>query len=340
MRLTNEWINGDCLKELKKMPDESVDLVITSPPYHNLRVYSNDPSDLSNCESYEEYYYLLGLVIAECQRVLKKGGKFVMQFEDYNYTLGRDNKMGQECLVGDINKIMLDNDFSLWTKAFWRKYSAQRAMLAQGNLYYRNMKARDTILAANVGYVFVYKKAGDCELIKASDITLEEWADWADGVWNIPNSGISHSTPFAEELVRRCVKLWSCPGDTVLDPFSGAGTTNKVAVECGRNAIGIELQKEWYDLAIEKRFSLWDDSVYESDDSVEKMKERFNEQLIVGKEQSAKGKAEKEEKKAMSDKKKNLQAQIKELEAELVALGIKKAEIKKIKDNVKVDENN
>ena len=84
MRLTNEWINGDCLKELKKMSDESVDLVITSPPYHNLRVYSNDPSDLSNCESYEEYYYLLGLVIAECPRVLKKGGKFVMQFEDYN----------------------------------------------------------------------------------------------------------------------------------------------------------------------------------------------------------------------------------------------------------------
>lgn len=337
MRLTNEWINGDCLKELKKMSDESVDLVITSPPYHNLRVYSNDPSDLSNCESYEEYYYLLGLVIAECQRVLKKGGKFVMQFEDYNYTLGRDNKMGQECLVGDINKIMLDNDFSLWTKAFWRKYSAQRAMLAQGNLYYRNMKARDTILAANVGYVFVYKKAGDCELIKASDITLEEWADWADGVWNIPNSGISHTTPFAEELVKRCIKLWSCPGDVVLDPFAGCATTNKVAIECGRNAIGIELQKEWYDLAIKKRFSLWDDSVYESDDSIEKMKERFNEQLLLGKEQSAKGKAEKEEKKAMSDKKKKLQSQIKELEAQLTALGVKKSEIKKIKDEVKVE---
>ena len=104
MRLKNEWINGDCLKELKKMDAESIDLIITSPPYHNLRVYSNDPSDLSNCESYEEYYYLLGLVIAECERVLKPGGKFVMQFEDYNYTVGRDNKMGQESLTGDINK--------------------------------------------------------------------------------------------------------------------------------------------------------------------------------------------------------------------------------------------
>ena len=335
MRLTNTWINGDCLKELKKIPDESVDMIITSPPYHNLRVYSNDPCDLSNCESYEEYYYLLGLVIAECQRVLKKGGKFIMQFEDYNYTLGRDNKMGQESLTGDINKIMLDNNFSLWTKAFWRKYSAQRAMLAQGNLYYRNMKARDTILAANVGFVYVYKKAGDCELIKASDITLAEWADWADGVWNISNSGIGHTTPFAEELVKRCIKLWSCPNDIILDPFAGAGTVNKVAIECGRNAIGIELNREFYDLAVEKRFSLWSDSIYESDDSIEKMKERFNEQLLVGKEQSANAKAEKEEKKTLTNKKKSLQTQIKELEAQLTALEVKKSEITKIKNSAK-----
>src|SRR5574344_558449 len=335
MRLTNNLINGDCFKELKKMSDESFEFVIISPPYHNLRVYSNDPSDLSNCESYEEYYYLLGLVIAECQRVLKKGGKFVMQFEDYNYTLGRDNKMGQECLVGDINKIMLDNDFSLWTKAFWRKYSAQRAMLAQGNLYYRNMKARDTILAANVGFVYVYKKAGDCELIKASDITLAEWADYADSVWNISNSGIGHTTPFAEELVKRCIKLWSCPGDTILDPFAGAGTVNKVAIENHRNAIGFELNKEFYNMANEKRFSLWDDSVYETDDSVDKMIERFNKELEAGKEQSASAKEEKKVQKEMVDKKKKLQSDIKNLEAQLAALGVKKAEMKSIKDDAK-----
>lgn len=304
MRIENKWINGDCLKELKKLKDESVHLVVTSPPYHNLRVYSNDPCDLSNCETYEEYYYLLGLVIAECKRVLVPGGKFVIQYEDYNYTLGRDGKNGQESLTGSINDIFLDNGFSLWTKAFWRKYSAQRAMLAQGNLYYRNMKARDTILAANVGFVYVYKKEGDCEVIKASDITLAEWAEIADGVWNIPNSGIGHTTPFAEELVKRCIKLWSCPGDTVLDPFAGAGTVNKVAIENHRNAIGIELNKEFYDLANEKRFSAWTDADFECDDSIDKMKERFNEQLILGKEQSAKAKAEKEAKKAVREAKK------------------------------------
>lgn len=304
MRLTNNWIHGDCLKELKKISDESVHLIITSPPYHNLRVYSNDPSDLSNCESYEEYYYLLGLVIKECERVLVPGGKFVMQYEDYNYTLGRDGKNGQESLTGAINEIFLDNGFSLWTKAFWRKYSAQRAMLAQGNLYYRNMKARDTILAANVGFVYVYKKAGDCEVIKASDITLAEWADWADGVWNISNSGIGHTTPFAEELVKRCVKLWSCPGDNVLDPFAGAGTVNKVAIENHRNAIGIELNEEFYSIAKEKRFDLWDDSIFETDDSIEKMKERFAAQLILGKEQSERAKAEKASKKAEREAKK------------------------------------
>lgn len=304
MKLTNDWIHGDCLKELKKLPDESVHLIITSPPYHNLRVYSNDPCDLSNCESYEEYYYLLGLVIAECRRILIPGGKFVMQYEDYNYTIGRDGKNGQESLTGDINNIFSENGFSLWTKAFWRKYSAQRAMLAQGNLYYRNMKARDTILAANVGFVYVYKKEGEPELIKASDITLEEWAEIADGVWNIPNSGIGHSTPFAEELVKRCVKLWSCPGDTVLDPFAGCGTVNKVAIENHRNAIGIELNDDFYNLAIEKRFSQWSDDIFETDDSVEKMKERFAEQLVLGKEQSARAKAEKEARKAAREAKK------------------------------------
>ena len=199
------------------------------------------------------------------------------------------------------------------------------------------MKARDTILAANVGYVFIYKKSGDCELIKASDITLAEWADWADGVWNISNSGIGHTTPFAEELVKRCIKLWSCPGDTVLDPFAGAGTVNKVAIECGRNAIGIELNKEFYDLAIEKRFNEWSNDVYESDDSIDKMKERFNKQLLIGKEQSANAKVEKEKKKELTNKKKDLQTQIKELEAQLTTLGVKKSEIKKIKDKAKED---
>lgn len=333
MKLTNTWINGDCLKELKKLPDNSVDLIITSPPYHNLRVYSNDPCDLSNCESYEEYYYLLGLVIAECERVLKPGCKFVMQYEDYNYTLGRDNKMGQESLTGDIDRIFKDNNMQLWTKAFWRKYSAQRAMLAQGNLYYRNMKARDTILAANVGFVYVYKKLGECELIKASDITLAEWADWADGLWNISNTGIGHTTPFSEELVERCIRLWSCPGDTVLDPFAGAGTVNKVAIECHRNAIGYELKQEFYDMAKEKRFDLWSDDIFETDDSIEKMKERFNEQLAIGKEQSANAKAEKEEQKQLTDRKKELNAQIKQLEAELKALGLKAKDLKEIREN-------
>lgn len=337
-KLFNKWINGDCIKVLKKIPDKTVDLIITSPPYHNLRVYSNDPCDLSNCETREEYNYLLSLVVKECERVLKDGGKFVMQYEDYNYTLGRDNKMGQESLTGDINQIFKENNMQLWTKAFWRKYSAQRAMLAQGNLYYRNMKARDTILAANVGFVYVYKKSGDCELIKASDITLAEWADWADGVWNISNSGIGHTTPFAEELVKRCIKLWSCPNDVVLDPFAGAGTVNKVAIENGRNAIGIELNKEFYDLAVEKRFSLWTDDDLTTDDSVDKMKERFQEQLLLGKEQSENAKKAKAEQKEITDKKKDLQKQIKEMESQLKALGLKAKEIKEIKDNSYTEE--
>lgn len=336
-KLSNVWIHGDCMTELQKLEANSVDMIMTSPPYHNLRVYSNDPADISNCESYEEYYYLLGNVIEECHRVLKAGGKFVIQFEDYNYTLGRDGKRGKESIVGGINQIFLDKGYSLWTEAIWRKYSAQRAMLADGALWYRNLKDKDTQLAANWGYVYVYRKAGETERVTGADLTLSDWAIWADAVWDIPNSGIGHTTPFAEELVRRCIKLWSNPNDIILDPFAGGGTVNYVAIKNNRNAIGIELKKEFYDLAIEKRFSKLTDEDFISKDTTDLMTQRFIEEKTLaeaGKEAKVK---EVEEKKELTNRKKDLRNEIKLLESQLIELGMKKSEIKKIKDGVTVD---
>ena len=336
-KLKNVWINGDCLKELEKLQNESIDMIITSPPYHNLRVYSNDPADLSNCESYEEYYYLLGLVVEQCHRILKKGGKFVIQFEDYNYTLGRDGKRGKENLVGDINKIFLEKGFNLWTEAIWRKYTAQRAMLADGALWYRNLKDKDTQLASNWGYVYCYRKDGESEKIVGADISLEEWAEWADGVWNISNSGIGHTTPFAEKLVERCIKLWSNPNDTILDPFAGGGTVNYSAIKNNRNAIGIELKKEFYDLAQTERFNKLTEEDFELTDSKEQLTERFLAEKAKAEAGKEAKKAEVEEKKELTKKKKDLRQEIKDLETQLNVLGMKKSEIKKLKDNSIVD---
>jgi DNA modification methylase len=248
--------------------------------------------------------------------------------------LGRDSKRGKESLVGDINKIFLEKGFTLWTEAIWRKYSAQRAMLSDGALWYRNLKDKDVQLAANWGYIYCYKKAGEVEeKAIGADITLNEWAYMADAIWDISNSGIGHTTPFAEELVRRCLKLWSYPGDTVLDPFAGAGTVNYVALKNGRNAIGIELRKDFYDLAIEKRFSKMTDEELEINDSKEQMTERFMKEKEMSeavKEEKAK---EVEEKQELTQKKKDIRDEIKELESQLQALGLKKSEIKKIKES-------
>lgn len=331
-KLQNVWINGDCLKELEKLEDNSVDLIVTSPPYHNLRVYSNDPADLSNCETYDEYYYLLGLVIEECHRVLKPAGKFAIQFEDYNYTLGRDGKRGKESLVGDINKLFLEKQFTLWTEVAWHKYTPQRAMLSDGALWYRNLKNRDVQVAANWGYVYVYRKDGESEQIQGADITLEDWATWADGVWHISNSGIGHTTPFAEELVRRIIKLWSMPGDTVLDPFAGAGTVNHVAIKNKRNAIGIELKKEFYDLANEKRFSTYTDNDYELTYTKEDVTANFLKEKELAEQGKEESKRQAEEKKRLTKRKKDIRQEIKELEAQLHELGMKKSEIKQLKD--------
>lgn len=338
MRLTNDWIHGDCLKELKKIANESVDLIITSPPYHNLRVYSNDPSDLSNCESYEEYFYLLELVIKECERVLKPGGKFCIQFENYHKTLGRDGCRGQVSLVGEINKMFLNAGMELWTQAIWTRFTAQRAMIVDGALWYRNLKNKDTQLAANWSHIDVYRKKGETEQAKGCDVTLVEWSEWASGgTWVFPNSAgeCEHLTPFAEELVKRCIKLWSYPGDVVLDPFAGTGTVNKVAIENHRNAIGIELNEKYYKVGIEKRFSKLTDEMFNCTDTKEDMTKRFILELEKGNLAKEAGKKEKEEKKILTNRKKELQDKIKILEAELNALGMKKSEIKKLKEEVK-----
>ena len=336
-KLTNNWINGDCMKELPKLAEASVDLIITSPPYHNLRVYSNDPADISNCETYEEYYYLLGNVVEECYRVLKPGGKFCIQFEDYNYTLGRDGKRGKECIVGGINDIFLEKGFTLWTQAIWEKYTPQRAMLADGALWYRNLKNKDTQLAANWGYVYVYRKPGETEPIVGADITLPEWAEWASGCWKISNSGIGHTTPFAEELVKRCIKIWSNPGDVVLDPFAGGGTVNYVAIRNNRSAIGIELRQDFYELAIDKRFSKFNDFDFEVTDSKEGLTERFLLEKARAEEVKETKAQEIEDQKILKEQKADLKTQIKKLTEELQRLGVKASEIKKIREEFSFD---
>lgn len=211
-------------------------------------------------------------------------------------------------------------------------------MISDGSLWYRNLKARDATIAANFGFVYVYKKgtSGLMETTSGSDVTLAEWAEYASGVWKIPNSsvgGAKHMTPFAYELCKRLIKLYSAPGDTVLDCFAGSGTVNRAAIENGRNAIGIELNKDFYDAATEI-FSKWGDDVFENDDDFDKMINRFKEQLAIGELNKEKAKQAKEEQKELSQRKKDLREEIKKLEMELKALGVKSTEIKQLKGNV------
>ena len=117
-----------------------------------------------------------------------------------------------------------------------------------------------------------------------------------------------------------------------MDCFGGTGTTNEAAIKSHRNAIGIELSEEFYNKGLE-RFSLWEEGTLETDDSPQKMIERFNEQLAIGKESKENAEKAKEERKILMQKKKDIRAEIKELEAQLKALGVKAKEIKEAKEN-------
>ena len=172
-------------------------------------------------------------------------------------------------------------------------------------------------------------------LAEVLDGQLGKLAVGSQGI-NCPVNGFKHTTPMSYEMTRRLVKLYSNPLDTVLDIFAGTATCNEAAIMSHRNAIGIELNDEFYEKGLE-RFSMWDDGVLETDDSPEKMVERFKEQLEIGKVSKENAEKVKEEKKELTKQKKDIRAEIKELETQLKALGLKAKEIKAIKDNSNAD---
>ena len=237
-------------EKLAEVEDGSVQLIVTSPPYHNLVVFSDgkeegSKDDLSRAKTQEEFFERLGNVWKECYRVLKRGGYLICEWEDVpvgSWTYGYPREI---CLAGPMVKSIEDAELALISRWFWKKFETGAALHKFQYTLHANLTKSDPRAIANVAYAFAFKKRGGSRPAKL-DFTREEWKVWCDGMWKIENpsvrgEGLSGGAVFAEELVRRFLKIYSSPGDLVLDPFLGTGTTMKVAFEQGRSCVGYEV---------------------------------------------------------------------------------------------------
>ncbi len=231
--------NEDFLK--LELDSDSIDLIITSPPY-NVGIEYNTHDDRL---SYSEYLNWTKLWLKEALRILKPDGRMCL-----NIPLDK-NKGGQQSVYADITSISKQIGFKYHSTIIWNEGNISRRT-AWGSW----LSASAPYVIAPVETIVVLYKNSWKKLSKGiSDITKHEFIEWTNGLWTFSGESkkkIGHPAPFPLELPKRCIKLFSYVGDTILDPFLGSGTTVIAANKLNRKAIGVEIDKKYFQLAIQR----------------------------------------------------------------------------------------
>lgn len=219
--------------------DNSVNLVVTSPPYNVDIQYNSHKDDIS----YAEYLECSKKWMARCYEWLKAEGRFCL-----NIPLDK-NKGGQQSVGADLTTIAKQVGFQYHSTIIWNEGNISRRT-AWGS--WKSASAPFVIAPVElivVLYKNKWKKTGGS---RVSDITRKEFMEWTNGMWTFNGESkkkIGHPAPFPIELPRRCIKLFSYVDDVVLDPFCGSGTTVIAAVNHNRKGIGIDVDKKYCELA-------------------------------------------------------------------------------------------
>jgi site-specific DNA-methyltransferase (adenine-specific) len=245
---------GDA-RDMSRVPDESVHLVVTSPPYWTLKKYRDHPKQLGHIQDYEEFVGELTKVWRECYRALVAGGRLVCVVGDV--CLAR-RKFGRHVVMplhSDIavecRKIGLDNlNPIIWHKIANATYEVENGTRFLGKPYEPN-----AIIKNDIEFILMQRKPGGYRRPtdfqrKMSRIPKAEYGAWFRQFWNLSGASTKeHPAPFPLNLANRLVRMFSFYGDTVLDPFCGTGTTMVAAARAGRNSIGYEIDPVYAKMA-------------------------------------------------------------------------------------------
>mgnify|MGYP000864157861 FL=1 len=248
-------INGDSRK-MTEVPDKSVHLVITSPPYWQLKDYGTDDQIGFN-DTYEAYINHLNLVWKECYRVLYDGCRLCINIGDQ---FARSVYYGRYKVIpihSEIIRFCEAVGFDFMGQIIWQKATTMNTT-GGGAVMGSFPHPRNGIVKLDFEYILLFKKQGNApkptpEQKAQSAMTNEEWNTYFNGHWYFNGAKQNkHLAMFPEELPKRLIKMFSFPEETVLDPFMGSGTTAAVANTLGRNSIGYEINPDFIPLIQER----------------------------------------------------------------------------------------
>lgn len=255
LNTNHKIINGDSRK-MAELPDKSVNLVITSPPYWQLKDYGTD-TQIGYHDSYENYINNLNLVWSECYRVLHNGCRLCVNIGDQ---FARSVYYGRYKVIPireEIIKFCENVGFDYMGAIIWQKVTTTNTSgggVQMGSYPY----PRNGILKIDYEFILVFKKLGESpkptkEQKELSKMTSQEWNTYFAGHWNFAGARQNnHIAMFPEELPKRLIKMFSFIGETVLDPFAGSGTTSLAARNLNRNSVGYEINPEFIPIIQDK----------------------------------------------------------------------------------------
>jgi len=268
-------IIGDSRKMLE-VEDESIDLIITSPPYWHIKDYGVQ-GQIGYGQTLHEYLKDLYRVWKECFRVLKPGRRICINIGDQ---FARSIIYGKYKIIplhAEVIAQLEDIGFDYMGAIIWQKKTTMNTT-GGANVMGSYPYPPNGMIEIDYEFILIFKKPGKSpkvpkEIKESSKLTKEEWKEYFSGHWKFPPAKQKeHEAMFPEELPRRLIKMFSFIGETVLDPFLGSGTTMKVALALGRNAIGYEINEEFLEV-IKKKLGVKNNLMYSC--NVEIIKRNF-----------------------------------------------------------------
>ncbi|WP_133511436.1 DNA-methyltransferase [Candidatus Thiosymbion oneisti] len=246
---------------LSFIPDESVHLVVTSPPYWTLKKYRDHEDQLGSIENYERFLKELDKVWAHCYRVLVPGGRVVCVVGDV--CLSRRKNKGRHTVIplhASIQEHCRNIGYDNLAPIIWYKIAnAQYEANGNGTGFLGKPYEPNGVIKNDIEYILMERKHGGYRKPSVatrvlSVISDENHKQWFQSIWFGITGALTrnHPAPYPEELAERLIRMFSFVGDIVLDPFMGTGTTVVAAAKWGRNSIGVELDPQYFESA-EKR---------------------------------------------------------------------------------------
>ncbi len=247
-------INGDA-RELSYLDDASVHLVVTSPPYWNLKRYNENPDQLGHIHDYEAFLFELEKVWQQVYRVLVPGGRLVCVVGDVCVSRREFGRHLVFPLHADVCVICRRLGFDNLNPIIWHKIANASYEVKNGSKFLGKPYEPNAIIKNDIEFILMQRKPGGyrnptSRQRDASKIEKDSFDRWFQQIWNINGASTKlHPAPFPLELAMRLVQMFSFTEDTVLDPFSGSGTTMIAALRTGRNSIGVKIDPEYCRMA-------------------------------------------------------------------------------------------